>query len=498
MDKLHQALRRYFGYHTFKNGQEKIIKSVLEGRDTVAMLPTGGGKSLCYQLPGLLKDGTVLIVSPLLSLMEDQVQQLKMRGEKRAAALNSALTHQEKNDVLSRLHSLKYLYISPEALQSGQVLKKLQLLNVSLFVVDEAHCISQWGHDFRPDYSKLGDIKALLGHPVTLALTATATEATLKDISNMLGLKGANYLIHSVDRPNIALHIEKLRDTAEKTERLTGLVQKLQGPGLVYCPTRKWAEELADKLRDETKLRTGFYHGGMEASDRMLIQQQFIRNQLDVVCCTNAFGMGVDKPDVRYVIHFSLPQTTEAYLQEIGRAGRDGKQSVSILLKAPGDEEIQEQLIQMEALSQSDIGFLYEKLAGVKDERNRREVLQQAGLSETQARHFLHLYQKVHHLGDDGRAVIQREMDSRRELKLKKAAGFAAVTESEGCFRESLLAYFNEQKEPLETDDTACCTSCGLSLEAYEAKGDRPSMNKLTAWEEELDAIFAASCDRVC
>ena len=218
------------------------------------------------------------------------------------------------------------------------------------------------GHDFRPDYSKLGDIKALLGHPVTLALTATATEATLKDISEILGLKAANYLIHSVDRPNIALHIEKLRDTAEKTERLTGLVQKLQGPGLVYCPTRKWAEELADKLRKEANLRTGFYHGGMEASDRMLIQQQFIRNQLDVVCCTNAFGMGVDKPDIRYVIHFSLPQTIEAYLQEIGRAGRDGKRSVSILLKAPGDEEIQEQLIQMEALSQSDIGFYTKSL----------------------------------------------------------------------------------------------------------------------------------------
>ncbi|MCY8595240.1 ATP-dependent DNA helicase, partial [Bacillus haynesii] len=189
--------------------------------------------------------------------------------------------------------------------------------------------------------------------------------------------------------------------------------------------------------------------------------------------------------------------TIEAYLQEIGRAGRDGKQSVSILLKAPGDEEIQEQLIQMEALSQSDIGFLYEKLAGVKDERSRREVLQLAGLSETQARHFLHLYQKVHHLGGDGQAVIHREMDSRRELKLKKAAGFAAITEREGCFRESLLAYFNEQKKPPQTDEP-CCTSCGLSLEAYEVKGDRPSMNKLTAWEEELDTIFAASCDRVC
>ncbi|MED1740912.1 ATP-dependent DNA helicase [Bacillus swezeyi] len=498
MDKLHQALRRHFGYSSFKKGQETIMKSVLEGRDTVAMLPTGGGKSLCYQLPGFLTDGTVLIVSPLLSLMEDQVQQLKMRGEKRTAAYNSVLTYQERDYILKQLHRLKFLYISPEALQSEQIIKRLQTIKVSLFVVDEAHCISQWGHDFRPDYSKLGEIKALLGNPPTLALTATATEATLKDISQMLGLAEASYFIYSVDRPNIALHIENLQDTAAKTERLIELVRKLQGPGLVYCPTRKWTEELAERLTEETRLRTGFYHGGMESGDRMLIQQQFIRNQLDAVCCTNAFGMGVDKPDVRYVIHFNLPQTAEAYMQEIGRAGRDGQQSISILLKAPGDEGIQEQLIQTEALSQRDIDFLYEKLADVKDERTLRDILQQSGLSETQARHFVHLYLKVHHLGDDGRELIYREMDSRKHLKLKKMAGFASITESEGCFRRGLLAYFNEELKPRKNSGAACCTYCGLDLDAYETKGDRSFMNELTAWEEELDAIFAAGRDRLC
>ncbi|MCZ0067699.1 ATP-dependent DNA helicase [Bacillus sonorensis] len=495
MDKLHQALYRHFGYSSFKKGQEDIIKSVIEGRDTVAMLPTGGGKSLCYQLPGLLTDGTVLIVSPLLSLMEDQVQQLKMRGEKRVAAYNSALTYQEKEAVLKQLHRLKFLYISPEALQSEQMLKRLQAINISFFVVDEAHCISQWGHDFRPDYSKLGEIKKQLAGPVTLALTATATEATLKDISRLLGLEEARYLIHSVDRPNIALHIEEVQDTAEKTKRLTELVRKLQGPGLVYCPTRKWAEELADRITEGTRLRTGFYHGGMEAGDRMLIQQQFIRNQLDLVCCTNAFGMGVDKPDVRYVIHFNLPQTAEAFMQEIGRAGRDGNRSISILLKAPGDKEIQEQLIQIEALSRHDIDFLYEKLAGVRDERGLKETLQQSGLTETQARHFAHLYVKFRHLGNKGREHIYQEMDFRKQQKLSKMEGFAHIAANKGCFREGLLAYFNERRKPRKTP---CCTHCGLHLEDYEAKGDHPIMNQLTAWEEELDMIFAVSRDHVC
>ena len=498
MDKLHEALRRHFGYTSFKKGQEEIVKSVLEGQDTVAMLPTGGGKSLCYQLPGLLTDGTVLIVSPLLSLMEDQLLLLKMRGEKRAAAYNSALTHQEKEYILKQLHRLKFLYISPEALQSEQMVRRLQTMKISLFVVDEAHCISQWGHDFRPDYSKLGDIKKKLGSPVTLALTATATEETLKDISRMLGLNEVRYLIHSVDRPNIALHLEEVQDTAGKNERLIELVRKLQGPGLVYCPTRNWAEELAGKIAEETRMRTEFYHGGMDAGDRMLIQQQFIRNQLDIVCCTNAFGMGVDKPDVRYVIHVSLPQTIEAYMQEIGRAGRDGKQSVSILLKAPGDRGIQEQLIQTEALTRQTIDFLYEKLADVRDERGARESLEQSGLTETQARHFSHLFFKFRHLGNKARELIYQEMDFRRQQKLNKMAGFAQITESKGCFREGLLSYFNETLSAGKSGNTACCTHCGLNLEDYETKGDHPFMNQLTAWEEELDTIFAASRDRIC
>ncbi|WP_416042736.1 RecQ family ATP-dependent DNA helicase [Bacillus halotolerans] len=488
MTKLQQALYQFFGFHSFKKGQEDIIRSVLSGKDTIAMLPTGGGKSLCYQLPGYMLDGMILIVSPLLSLMEDQVQQLKARGEKRAAALNSMLGRQERHFVLEHIHRYKFLYLSPEALQSSYVLEKLKSVPISLFVIDEAHCISEWGHDFRPDYSKLGQLRKKLGHPPVLALTATATKDTLHDVMNLLDLHHAEQHLNSVNRPNIALKVENTADTAEKIARVVQLVENLQGPGIVYCPTRKWAEELAEEIKNKTSSRVDYYHGGMDSGDRMLIQQQFINNQLDVICCTNAFGMGVDKSDIKYVIHFYLPQTAEAFMQEIGRAGRDGKTSVSILLRAPGDFELQEQIIQMESLADGEIANVIRVLEETeeRDERKLRELLMQCGITETQSRMIIHLFMQ----GKTSIELIKREITYRMELKLDKMRHVSALLHRDGCLRQSLLAYFDETYEP-DKGSMPCCSHCGFDLSLYEQKEERVKIDPLDGWRSELHRIFS-------
>ncbi|UQZ46509.1 ATP-dependent DNA helicase [Bacillus sp. PK3-037] len=488
MTKLQQALYQFFGFHSFKKGQEDIIRSVLSGKDTIAMLPTGGGKSLCYQLPGYMLDGMILIVSPLLSLMEDQMQQLKARGEKRAAALNSMLGRQERHFVLEHIHRYKFLYLSPEALQSSYVLEKLKSVPISLFVIDEAHCISEWGHDFRPDYSKLGQLRKKLGHPPVLALTATATKDTLHDVMNLLDLQHAEQHLNSVNRPNIALKVENTADTAEKIDRVIQLVENLQGPGIVYCPTRKWAEELAEEIKNKTSSRVDYYHGGMDSGDRMLIQQQFINNQLDVICCTNAFGMGVDKSDIKYVIHFYLPQTAEAFMQEIGRAGRNGKPSVSILLRAPGDFELQEQIIQMESLADGEIANVIRVLEETeeRDERKLRELLMQYGITETQSRMIIHLFMQ----GKTSIELIKREITYRMELKLDKMRHVSALLHHDGCLRQSLLAYFDETYEP-DKGSMPCCSHCGFDLSLYEEKEERVKIEPLDGWRSELHRIFS-------
>lgn len=332
---LKDELQKRFGFTSFRSGQEEIIQSLLNDQDVLAVLPTGNGKSLCYQLTGYLREGIVIIVSPLLSLMEDQVMQLQKQGEKRVVAFNSLLSRTERYYVLNHLSDYKFLFLSPEMLTQKDVIEQLQKQKIGLYVIDEAHCVSQWGVDFRPEYQQLGEIAQKLGSPVTLALTATATTAVQHDIETVLFQEVPVRIIHSVNRQNIALYVKK---TSQKEADLEDLMKQAKGSMIIYCATKKEVERLYQLFR--SRFTIGYYHGGLEASQRRQLQQQFSQNKLQFLIATNAFGMGIDKPDIRYVVHYDLPDSLENYVQEIGRAGRDQQASEAILLYKENDERI--------------------------------------------------------------------------------------------------------------------------------------------------------------
>lgn len=335
VDLLHQTLKQTFGYSEFRPGQAAIIEQVLAGRDCFVLMPTGGGKSMCYQLPALLLPALTVVVSPLMSLMKDQVDALKAMGIA-AEYINSSLSREEVLQVLRRLREqqVKLLYVAPERLLQAVFLERLREVGVSLFAIDEAHCVSQWGHDFRPDYIALSQLKQQFAQVPVLALTATADPATQLDIRQQLWLQDPYVSVSSFDRPNIRYTVqEKFRPL----EQLVSLLKNQEGQsGIVYCSSRKKVDELAEQLAGKG-FAVGAYHAGLSHDARALVQDQFKRDQLQLIVATVAFGMGVNKPNIRFVVHFDLPRTIEAYYQETGRAGRDGVAAEAVLLFDPAD-----------------------------------------------------------------------------------------------------------------------------------------------------------------
>ena len=473
---LEQKLQEIFGYSEFRPGQKEIIQQLLEGSDCIALLPTGMGKSMCYQLPGYIFDKPVLVVSPLLSLMQDQVDQLKQRGEKRVVALNSFLTPNEKTYALHFLHEYRFIFTSPEMLTQPQVKERLQSMELSLIVADEAHCISQWGFDFRPDYLRIGEILGEKRPPI-LALTATATDSVLADIGKYLHMKEPYQFIHQVNRENIKLAKYVFDKKEDKQEWILEHVKNTEGPGIVYMSSRKRCDEFS-QLLIENNIRAASYHAGKDAEDRQFIQQQFIHSDVEWIVATNAFGMGVHKENIRQVIHESMPANVSNYMQEIGRAGRDGKDALAVLLYADGDEHYA-RYIAIEDLPKTmhvDAYIRYKQM-----QQSPSVMLHEEGMSETAFRVLDYWMQQEH-----PEAVKQRLMKM-EEVKHTEVRNMTNIIHSSTCMRAKLVEYFGQT---LLKKQEICCTECGL--EDREVIGPRISLTKQAqmTWDERLQKLL--------
>jgi ATP-dependent DNA helicase RecQ len=454
------AARRLLGFHSLRPGQQDAISSLIEGRDTLVVQPTGSGKSAIYQIAGALLPGSTLVVSPLIALQKDQADAIEASKLEQTAVVNSTLTLAEQRDAIDRIDNgdAKYIFLAPEQLRKPETLEHLQSAKISLIAIDEAHCISQWGHDFRPDYLELGRVIEALGHPPTIAMTATASPEVRAEIVDRLGLHQPRIFVRGFDRPNISLRVDTFPNTDQKCESLMRRVEFADKPGIVYASTHKGAESLAADLLHRG-VEAVFYHGGLKAKDREAIQNRFMAGDVPVMVATNAFGMGVDKSDIRFVYHADVSDSLDAYYQEIGRAGRDGEPAEAVLFFCSRDIGAQ-QFKTAGGINTEELESVAAALANHTGPMDCDDLGTETGLSKRKLTNLVHKLEEVGAAtqlesgeietvpGQSASQIIAKAKEQQHlfnEMRKRRLEQMRNYSEGRTCRRQVLLQYFGEE-----------------------------------------------------
>ena len=464
MINWHQRLEEMTGYQAFKPGQLPSLEALDHQENVIAILPTGGGKSLIYQIHQYHEKGITLIISPLISLMQDQVSQLQQMGLGRGIALNSTYNRQEQDYILNHLPDYQFLFLSPEMLLKEPVMRALQQMHIHLLVIDEAHCISQWGYDFRPQYTELKSVRHHLNYPKTLALSATANRTTLADIQSYLfeGDEPVQLIKESVDRPNIFYLFDEIEDDEIRINKLQDWLDMLPKPGIVYVHHKSELEELNQWMKDHTDLRVASYHGDRSLEDRHIIQSQFLQDKLDVVFATSAFGMGINHGHIRFVLHYHLPKNMADFIQEVGRAGRDQNQSASIVLY---DKREAARLQQMRRLLEDEADLLDDLLVQLFNGDLAQQQVDQYAESIGAM-----LYFYGHHFTDYQAAKVHA--DKLRNERLRQIYQMLDLMHNDHCYRDFIL----RQADELVVEKPAlCCSNC------------QPDYRNSSVWQKLMD-----------